>query len=286
MMGIMNSQVKKMACAANLLAAVAASALLGSFSAQADTVLNLTASPYSASDNQGSFFARTDVQPTGTGVIKPFLTIQQKGTEHGYNTDSTNTALLLDDHRAPSAWVRSVSMDEIAAVTVAGKTGLYAQFLLDINETNNDGHLLSMDKLQLFWTTDPNITGYHETSFTQGMATDGFANATKIYDLDKTIDYRVDLDYSFNHGSGSGDMYAFIPYAVIQAQLSQNKYLVMYSSFGVPDTSSAGFEEWSVMTGSHPPVGAPPEVPLPTTALSGVILLGSLGFCQRSRKKN
>jgi len=243
--------------------------------------IDLTVSPYSGAGNQGDLFIRTDQQPTGTGVIKPFLTIQQKGTEHGYNTDSTNTALLLDDHRAPSQWVRSVTFDEIASVTIGGKA--YAQFLLDINETNNDGHLLSMDKLQLFSTSDPNLTGYHETSFDTGMASDGFgANATMIYDMDKIVDNAVQIDYSFNHGSGSGDMYAFIPYALIKAQQGQNKYLVMYSSFGHPASSSAGFEEWSILaTPSGTPVGAPPETPLPSAALGGAGLIGLLALKRR-----
>lgn len=243
--------------------------------------INLTVSPYSGAGNQGDLFIRTDQQPTGTGVIKPFLTIQQKGQEHGYNSDSTNTALLLDDLRSPSQWVRSVKFDEIASVTIGGKA--YAQFLLDINETNNDGHLLSMDKLELFSTSNPSLTGYSETSFDTGVATDGFgANATMIYNMDKTVDYTVQLDYSFNHGSGSGDMYAFIPYALIQAQQGQNKYLVMYSSFGHPYSSSAGFEEWSVLTTptGGPPVGGP-GVPLPSAALGGAGLMGLLAFKRR-----
>jgi hypothetical protein len=242
--------------------------------------IDLTVSPYSGAGNQGDLFIRTDQQPTGTGVIKPFLTIQQKGTEHGYNTDSTNTALLLDDHRAPSQWVRSVSFDEITSVMIGGKA--YAEFLLDINETNNDGHLLSMDKLELFSTSNPSLTGYTETSFDTGLSTDGFgANATMIYNMDKTVDYTVQLDYSFNHGSGSGDMYAFIPYQLIAANQGQNKYLVMYSSFGHPYSSSAGFEEWSVLTApSGTPVGGP-GVPLPSAALGGAGLMGLLAFKRR-----
>jgi len=265
-----------------LLAAAVGGLLLASpaLAASVTITIDLTHSPYSGAGNQGDLFIRTDQQPTGTGVIKPFLTIQQKGQEHGYNTDSTNTALLLDDHRAPSQWVRSVTFDEIASVNIGGKA--YAQFLLDINETNNDGHLLSMDKLQLFSTSDPNLTGYHETSFDTGMASDGFgANATMIYDMDKIVDNAVQIDYSFNHGSGSGDMYAFIPYALIKAQQGQNKYLVMYSSFGHPSSSSAGFEEWSILaTPSGTPTGGP-GVPLPSAALGGAGLMGLLAFKRR-----
>jgi len=274
----MANRTKRLYKGCQLLAAAVGGLFLASPALAAS--IDLTVSPYKGAGNQGDLFIRTDQQPTGTGVIKPFLTIQQKGQEHGYNTDSTNTALLLDDHRAPSQWVRSVTFDEIASVTIGGKA--YAQFLLDINETNNDGHLLSMDKLQLFSTSNPNLTGYSETSFDTGHATDGFgSNATMIYDMDKTVDYTVQIDYSFNHGSGSGDMYAFIPYALIQAQQGQNKYLVMYSSFGHPYTSSAGFEEWSVLTGpSSVPQGGP-GTPLPSAALGGAGLMGLLAFKRR-----
>src|SRR3954452_22239596 len=101
------------------LLAIAIGGLLLATPAMANDI-NLTVSPYSGAGNQGDFFIRSDQQPTGTGIIKPFLTIQQKGQEHRYNSDSSNTALLLDDHRAPSQWVRSVTMDGIAAVSLAG----------------------------------------------------------------------------------------------------------------------------------------------------------------------
>jgi hypothetical protein len=203
--------------------------------------------------------------------------------EHGYNTDAELSAATLDDKRNP--WLSSVRMDDIAAVTVDGK--LYAKFLLDVNETDTkSGRLLSLNKLQLFSTTNPKLTGYSWTSRTKGMASDGFGvNATMLYDLDKTVDYTIELDYGLGSGSGSGDMYAYIPYDIIYGQLGQNKYLVLYSSFGSPNTSSAGFEEWAVVTGAHPGPPVPgPGVPLPSTAASGAVVLGLLGIRRRSRK--
>ena len=268
------------------LSVVAVGTLWGASSARAGQI-DLTVAPYNGHDDQGAYFYRSDLQPTGTGVIKPFLTIQEKGMEHGYNSDSTNTSLLLDDHRAPSQWVRSVKIDDIAAVPLAGHSGLYAQFFLDLNESNSDDHLLSMDKFQLFSTTDPNLTGYHETSILTGQPGDGFTSAeTTLYDMDKLSDWTVQLNYSLNHGSGSGDMKVYIPYSVIQSQLGQNKYLVLYTSFGKPYASSAGFEEWSVLTGAHPGPPVPgPGVPLPSTGAGGAVVLGLLGIRRRSRRK-
>jgi len=279
---------KRVSNRSHLLAAAIGGLLLAS-PALADPVpiplgppINLTVTPYSGAGNQGDLFTENYQQPTGTGVIRPFLSIQRKGQEHGFNSDATIDALLLDDDR--SHWVHSLKMDDIAAVTLAGHTGTYAQFLLDINETNNtSGRLLSMDKLELFSTSDPNLTGYSELSFDTGRASDGFGgNATMIYNMDATLDYTVELDYSLNHGSGSGDMYVFIPYSLIQAQQGLGKYLVLYSSFGNPNTSSAGFEEWSVLAKpSSPPVFEGGVTPLPSAALGGAGLMSLLALKRR-----
>jgi hypothetical protein len=280
--------VSKVSKRVTVAVALAVGAVCGSV-AHADSVTNINLLTVGATgtDNQGAVFSQTQIQPTGTGVIDPFLTIQRRGTEHGFNTDAAMSALTLDDHRAASAWVRSVKIDDIGAVDLYGNGTLYATFLLDINEDNSAaGHLLSLNKLQLFSTTDPNLTGYNEASFTTGQATDGFGgNATMLYNLDKTVDYTVELDYSLAHGSGSGDMYAYIPYDVIMSQLGQSKYLVLYSSFGSPNPSSAGFEEWAVVTGDHPTPPVPgPGLPLPSAATGGAVVLGLMGFRRRSRK--
>jgi len=245
-------------------------------------------------DGQGSIFTQTDQQPTGTGVIKPFLTIQRKGREQGYNSDVK--PLELDAKRAGdngnNGWTRSLRISDLAEVKVNGQAGSFLKFLLDVNEDNSDGHLLSLNKLQLFVTNDANLSGYTPTttadpSFTVGTATDGFYDqlghekAHKVYDLDQNGDRTVQLDYSFNHGSGSGDMYVYIPTSVLAGR--SETYLTMYSSFGSPYASSAGFEEWSTLTGSKQLVSA---VPLPSVAVAGLALIGGLGLKRRRASAN
>lgn len=236
-------------------------------------------------DGQGANFYTNQQQPTGTGVIQPFLTIQRNGYEHGYNTDGV---MEFDQKRQPG-WTRSLLLNEIEPVsmTVNGQTNQYIKFLLDINEPNGGGNaLLSLNVLQLFVTNDANIFGYQGYSpipgsnFTTGAGTDGFSNATKVYDLDALQDYTVNLNYDNASGSGSGDLYVYIPYSVIAGRTETN--LVLYSSFGVPDQSGAGFEEWAVSTQAQ----SLPEtaVPLPPVALGGIVLMGAT-FLKRLRSR-
>jgi len=235
-------------------------------------------------DGQGTHLFTTEQQPTGTGVIKPFLTIQRKGTEHGYNTDG---AMEFDQKRQAN-WTRSLLIQEVdpISLTVNGVTSQYMKFLLDINEEGGSKSLLSLNVLQLFVTNDPNLTGYTgwtaygSTDFTTGQVGDGFgANATKIYDLDALNDYTVKLNYDLGSGSGSGDLNVYIPYSLIASR--PEAHLVMYTAFGVPDTSGAGFEEWSVAAREVPTTA----VPLPPVALVGGVLFGFAGSTNFIRRR-
>src|SRR5882724_11723689 len=71
---------------ATLCAAAAAGAMLLCSGANAEFVLDLAASSPQNAGNGGLFYS-TDLQPTGTGVLQPFVRIQGKPTEEGYNTD-------------------------------------------------------------------------------------------------------------------------------------------------------------------------------------------------------
>ena len=54
----------------------------------------------------------------------------------------------------------------------------------------------------------------------------------------------VILDGSRNHGSGSGDMYAYIPTSDF-AGTKTSDFVYLYAHFGNTDNSQAGFEEWA-----------------------------------------
>src|SRR6266550_63300 len=114
------------------LALAAGAVVFSAASAKAESTLDLaTTSPQNAGN--GALFYSTDLQPTGTGVLQPFVRIQAKPTEEGYNTDGTIEFDTKD--QAGSNWTHSITLSQVPIVTIGGVQ--YREFLLDINETNN-----------------------------------------------------------------------------------------------------------------------------------------------------
>jgi len=237
------------------------------------TVLDLT-SPGAHADSQGALFFQADPQPTGTGVIQPFVRIQRTGTERGYNTDARPVEF---DTKDQNQWTHSLSLASLSPVSINGTA--YYQFLLDVNESGSDTkRLLSMNDFRVYLGDSPSLTGWN----------DGFGtHSVKVYDLDAAGNSRVELDYKLNSGSGSGDMFVFIPVSKFQGYAAQYQYVYLYSAFGQPHGSDAGFEEWAAKTSSSisPPPGggggsavpAPPGLVLAGMGF-GCLLLGRLRF--------
>ena len=149
-------------------------------------------------------------------------------------------------------------------VVTLGQTQYYA-FGLDINESNADARqLLSLDEVRIF------------TSSVAGQtSTDLNSLGTIRYRLDShsgipNSDHRVVLDSSNTHGSGQSDMTMLVPVSRFSGA-SPNDYVVLYSQFGLNNSSTAGFEEWSA------------AVPEPGTA--GLALLGAAAFLGRRRRR-
>src|SRR5262249_26145818 len=158
---------------------------------------------------------QTNTQPTGTGVIDPFVRIQRTGTERGYNTDGQ----IEFDTKDTNNWTRSLPLNSLQAVTIGGVQ--YFQFLLDINESGTDTkRLLSLNQVQIYLGDSPSLTGFKEDS--------GFNGHSKsVYDLDGAGDKTIELDYKLNSGSGSGDMFMYIPTSLF-TQYDTTKYGYVY----------------------------------------------------------
>src|SRR2546423_12488651 len=77
----------------------------------------------------GAFFSTTDIQPTGTGVFDPFLTVQNSPWEQGYNAGAGD----FDAKRAPQ-WNHEITLGDLRATTINGSN--YYGFVVDINEPN------------------------------------------------------------------------------------------------------------------------------------------------------
>jgi len=205
----------------------------------------------------GAIFQQINAQSTGTGVIDAFLRIQKTGAEEGYNTDYRPTSY---DENPSIQFTRSLLLASIPTVNINGT--LYREFLLDINESSTKSEL-SLDRLQIYQANAGNLHGtlaQLQTSWTQ------------IYDLDAGEDSWIKLDYDLNHGSGSGDMFAYIPDALFKAEYGP--YVYLYSLFGETIAADSGFEEWSVRVIQDDTIlTPPPAVPAP-----GALLLASMGM--------
>jgi len=98
--------------------------------------------------------------------------------------------------------------------------------------------------------------------------------------MDASGDKLVRMDYSLASGSGSGDMFVYVKSSLFTGT---NPYVYLYSKFGNPDGSDAGFEEWATRPGTT----NPPVVPLPASIWGGLALMGLLGAAKiRSRRQS
>ena len=211
----------------------------------------------------GAIWSTNDNQSTGTGVIQSFVRISGNSLEvDGHNTSAR--PLLNDENNSP-IFTRSLLLSNVPLVDIGGT--LYYEFLLDINQKDKDP-LLSLSGVEICVSTDPSLS-----------EADGCPGTTK-YSM--TGGNYVLLDYGLNSGSGSGDLFMYIPLSTLGA--AGTNYVYLYSIFGevAPFGNNDGFEEWAVRTATLPPPDGG-DVPEPASlALLGV---GLLAGGMRLRKK-
>ena len=247
---------------------IPALAAVGLLAAQAQaSIVDLTTAGASGMIGD-AFFVQIDDQSTGTGVIDPFVRIQNSGTEQGFNTDLRPLTGDLADVNSSAQYTHSIKVNEFAVRDYNGTPVL--RFLLDINQTNANP-LLSLDKMMVFTAGRGDI----------GSLGDLMSEGTLAYDMDALEDSHVLLDYSLNPGSGGGDMFAYVKASLFAGKGDQ--YLYLYSRFGDTVASNDGFEEWARLGGpSDPP--PPPVVPEPASLLLvGGGLLGAAAMRRRRR---
>ena len=231
----------------------------------------------------GALWSVTDTQPTGSGVIDSFVRIGGNteavdGMNTSYRTNGPNKG-LLNDEKTDLTFTHDIQIGQIPKVTLGGVD--YYQFLLDINQTGSDP-LLSMSQVKICTGSSGSLPSMVDTCDDAGNA------STLKYNLDSpTKDNNILMDYSLNNGSGSGDLFMYIPTGTLG--VSPNKYVYLWSQFGLPspDGNNDGYEEWAVKAnlGSVTPFNA-----LTTPEPASLILLGSGlvaggGYLRRSRKK-
>jgi hypothetical protein len=179
----------------------------------------------------GAQFDFTNAQPTGTGIIDPFLRVQANGVEQGYNT--SGTPVPFDDK--PGNFTHDITFAQLqtTSVTIGGTD--YFKLLLDVNQSGNGTNTyLSLDQLQ-FYTSS---MGSQTTTTVSSLGTLRYTFG---------VGDRVDLDASRNPGSGGGDMFAYIPTLAFAGTVSTD-FVYLYCHFGTTWASNDGFEEWALVS--------------------------------------
>lgn len=246
-------------------------------------------------------------QPTGTGVFKPFLSLQgangNANTEHAYNTDGF-TNLFMDANRPQ--WNNRLKVGDLETVTFGSLN--YFAFVLDANEPGGDKSLISVDNIRIYTSATDNTTSVgNNVANLDNLGTLRWAmntpttitttvdvvekikgkevtTTTTVTDFNKENWIKLDAgqENTFNNsngGSGMADLVVFIPQSAF-AGVSLDDYLWFYNLNGahystdIDLASQSGFEEWSAYTRT-----TPVEVPENgTTAilLGAGMILGSL----------
>src|SRR6266446_8366803 len=121
---------------------LAAGLTMAAASARATVIDLVNGDSGTANDGQ---FVWTPEQPTGTGVIDPFVRVQADGTEQGYNTSGGTP---FDDKAG--TWTHDIQFSDLQTTTVKLNGTQYFQVLLDVNEPGGSQSLISLDQLQFY----------------------------------------------------------------------------------------------------------------------------------------
>lgn len=227
--------------------------------AQASTIIDLSTGGSGTAN--GAIYAWTDYQATGSGVMDSFLRIQDRGTEQGYN-HSLGHNVPWDTK--PGIHTHDIRIEDLVVKTITGVD--YYEFLLDINESSGHDHeLISLDNIQIYTRRTP--IGSPDESFSH------LGNLRYNNDVGANGDTTIVMDYTLNSGSGSGDMFFYVPVSLFAGTLPSD-YVYFYSLFS---NSEAGFEEWGLL--EQPKLNDIAAVPEP-----GAMLLMGTGLLLAARR--
>jgi hypothetical protein len=250
----------------NFTAALIAAGMLTIASLAQATVVDLVNNDQGTITNQygTAIFQFTQPQPTGTGVIQPFLRVQASPTEQGYNTSGGTP---FDDKGGP--WTHDIQFSDLQSTAVTVNGTLYFKILVDLNEPNGAKSTISLENIQFY-------TSQNGSQTTTNLSSLG----TLRYSMDTAGgDNTVQFDAGRNHGSGSGDAFLYIP-ATAFAGTNANDFVYMYVNFGSADmTTAGGFEEFTLVRNLTPV----PEMSALFPIIGLLVAVGSTRILRRRR---
>jgi hypothetical protein len=250
----------------NFTAALVAAGMFAIASLAQATVVDLINNDQGSFTNQygTSIFQFTDQQPTGTGVIQPFLRVQASPTEQGYNTSGGTP---FDDKAGP--WTHDIQFSDLQSTTVTVNGASYFKVMVDLNEPGGAKSTISLENLQFYTSSQGSKT---TTTLSQ--------LGTLRYSMDTAGgDNTVQFDAARNHGSGSGDAFFYIPTTAF-AGTNANDFVYMYVNFGNADmTTAGGFEEFTLVRNLAPV----PEMSAFFPIVGLLVAVGSTSILRRRR---
>jgi hypothetical protein len=250
----------------NFAAALVAAGMFALASLAQATVVDLINNDQGTVTNQygTAIFQFTQPQPTGTGVIDPFLRVQASPSEQGYNTSGGTP---FDDKGGP--WTHDIQFSDLQSTLVTVNGTSYFKILVDLNEPNGTKSTISLENIQFY------------TSATGSKTTENLSSlGTLRYSLDTAGgDNTVQFDAGRNHGSGSGDAFLYIPASAF-AGTNANDFVYMYVNFGNADmTTAGGFEEFTLVRNLAPV----PEMSALFPIVGLLVAVGSTSILRRRR---
>jgi hypothetical protein len=289
---MISSKSQRGKCCSLSLGALIAAACAAS--ASADTI-DLTPQGNDQGTINGAIFSDHFVQPAGTGVFKPFLSLQAKSNspnipttdkriEQAYNTDGFSH-LYMDADRPQ--WNNLVRVGDLANIDIGGTK--YFGFVLDANEPGAGKSLLSVDNVRIYTRNSDNTTAVgnnlanlDQLGTLRWSLNDPTAGSLNGFNAQNwvSLDSAQENQYSnSNGGSGKADMILYVPADNFKDALPTD-YLFFYNLNGVHFGSDAGlaaesgYEEWQYISKTVPDGGA----------TIGLIGLGMVGLGAMRRK--
>ena len=228
-------------------------------------------------------------QPTGTGVFKPFLTLDANGQtstgskkiEQAYNTDGF-AGMYLDQLRPQ--WNNLLRISDLA--TISYDSVDYFAFILDANEPGGNKSIISIDNIRIYTSAVDNTASVAgDTTKLDDLGTlrwamnnplsEGPPNDLNGFNVDKWIKLDASQENveqganNSNGGSGKGDMVVYVPTSAFGSSLGTDDYVWFYNLNGVHYSmdknlaSESGYEEWRAVVridnGPGPGPGGVPD---------------------------